>query len=542
MLARLWLPLVGTLLLGTSAAAQQTTQAPSAPVEIRLRSINDLLGKADYLAGLIGQQQTLRAFTQQIPLDPQTGLLGVDTRRPIGIYGDLSFDVQEGAAVILLPVAHFETLAGFLQTQLGLQIERRANGILVVQLPPGGPVETLYARLADGYLYVTNRESQLEARNLITAKNFFARNDEAVASLTFRFDRIPAVARRELLAQLDEALRQLQAEALEKTNPAERAGFTLGGKSVISLSRTLIEEVRELHLKLIVDEKRDFVSLDMIVVPNPNSAVAQNFASLGQKTSLAYGVSNIKGVVLRGNLNFALTDDMRKTWDDLIDSLAKEIIDNAPANDRGVAEKIVRSFLPTFKAGVAEAAISMTAPNPRGHYTLLGAVGIKEGKKINAAIAELVNLYVRDTGDTQSVKLNFAQVGQFTLHQIDRSLPPEAEKYFGSRSLWLAVSDDLLVLSAGPDASVLRNALTLKPVAAPALSLDVSLVGLARLANQNVTPQQVNAAVSQIFGPGGPVGKDMLRLSVQGGQNLTMRLSVQGGGIRFLAALMGVGP
>jgi len=283
MLARLWLPLVGTLLLGTSAAAQQTTQAPSAPVEIRLRSINDLLGKADYLAGLIGQQQTFRAFTQQIPLDPQTGLLGVDTRRPIGIYGDLSFDVQEGAAVILLPVAHFETLAGFLQTQLELQIERKANGILVVQLPPGGPVETLYARLADGYLYVTNRESQLEARNLITAKNFFARNDEAVASLTFRFDRIPAVARRELLAQLDEALRQLQAEALENTNPAERAGFTLGGKSVISLSRTLIEEVRELHLKLIVDEKRDFVSLDMIVVPNPNSAVAQNFASLGQK-------------------------------------------------------------------------------------------------------------------------------------------------------------------------------------------------------------------------------------------------------------------
>jgi|GEM_PF-1974752 len=552
MLARLWLPLVGTLLLGSSAVAQQATQAPTtaqqatqaptAPVEIRLRSINDLLGKADYLAGLIGQQQTFRALIQQIPLDPQKGLFGVDTRRPIGIYGDISLNVEEGAAVFLLPIAHFESLAGFLQNQAGLQIEKKSNGNMTVQLPPGGPVETLYARLADGYLYVTNRESQLEARNLITAKNFFAQNDEAVASITLRLNRIPAVVRRDLLAQLDQSLRELQDQALEKTNPFERAGFTFGGKSTVNLMRALIEEVRELHLRLLVDERQDFLSLDVIVVPNTNSVAARNFASLGQKTSLAYGVTNVKSAVLRGNVHFSLTEDTLKMWNEWMDSFAQELIDNAPAEDKVVAENVVRSLLPTLKAGVADAAISMTAPNARGHYTVLAAVGIKEGKKVNAAIAELAKLYVRDSGDKQAVKWNFAEVGRFTLHQVDRILPPEVQPYLGSRSLWLAVSDDLLVLSAGPDASVLRNALTLKPAPAPALSLDVSLVGLARLANENVTPQQVNAVVSQIFGRGGPVGKDMLRLSVQGGQNLTMRLSVQGGGIRFLAALTGVGP
>jgi hypothetical protein len=541
MLTRLWTPLVAALFLGSSAVAQ-TPQVVGAPVEVRLRSINDLLGKVDYIAGLIGQQQLFRGFTQQIPIDPQQGLFGLDTRRPIGLYGDFSLKAEDGAFIALVPVANFETLIGFLQTQAGLQIERKGNGIMAVQLPPGGPVDTLYARLADGYLYVTNQESQLDAKKLITAKNFFAQNEEAVASITLRFNRIPAVVRRELLAQLDETLQQLQLEALGKTNPAERAGFILGGKSVISLTRTLIEEVREVHLKLFVDEKRDYISLDMIVVPNPNSTAARNFASLGQKSSQAYGITNVKGAVLRGNVHFALTDEMRKMWDDLIDGITADLYGNIPAEDKPLVEGIVRDFLPTLKAGVADAALTMTAPNARGHYTLLGAVSIKEGKKLNAAIAEVVKLYERNTGDKLAAKWNLAQVGKFTLHQIDRILPQEAETYFGSRSLWLAISDDVLVFSIGPDSSVLRSTLNNGPAQSPVLSLDISLVGLARLANENVTPQQVNAVATQVFGRGGPVGKDMLRLNVQGGQNLALRLSVQGGGIRFLAALISGGP
>ena len=541
MLTRLWVPLAATLILGSSAYAQ-APRVTTAPAEIRLRSINDLLGKADYIAGLIGQQQVFRGFVQQIPIDPRQGLFGLDTRRPIGLYGDISLDVEQGAGVLLLPIANLETLIGFLQAQTGLQIEQKGNGIMSIPLPPGGPVEALYARFADGYLYVANHESDLDAKKLIPAKNFFAQDDGAVASVVIRPDRIPVVMRRELLAQLDEALHQLQQEALTKTNFAERASFTLGGKSVISLSRTLIEDVKELHLKLFVDEKRDYISLDLTVVPQPNSPVAKNFASLGQRTSLAYGLTNVKGAVLRGNINLALTDDMRKMWDDLVDSIMTQALKEAPPEDRAVTEKIFQGLLPTLRAAVADAAITMTAPNARGHYTVLGAISVKEGKKVEASIREIVKLYGRDTGDTQSAKLDFAKVGNFALHQIDRILTPEAETYLGSRSLWLATSEDMLVFSVGPDASLLRNALSNRPTKSPALSLDVSLVGLARLADKNVTPQQVNTVAAQVFGTGGPVGKDVLRLEVAGGQNLTVRLSVQGGGIRFLAALTSGNP
>jgi hypothetical protein len=270
--------------------------------------------------------------------------------------------------------------------------------------------------------------------------------------------------------------------------------------------------------------------------------VAKNFASLGQRTSLAYGLTNVKGAVLRGNVNFALTDDTRKMWDDLINSIMTQALDEVPPQNKDAIEKILQGILPTLKAAVADAAITMTAPNAKGHYTVLGAISVKEGKKLEDSIRELVKLYERDTGDTKAVKLNFAKVGNFNLHQIDRILPPEAEAYLGSRSLWLATSEDLLVFSVGPDAALLRNALSSGPTKSPALSLDVSLVGLARLANENATPQQVNAIAAQIFGRVGPVGRDMLRLEVAGGQNLTLRLSVQGGGIRFLAALASAGP
>jgi len=541
MVTRLWIPLAATLLLG-SATYAQVPRTTTAPVEVRLRSINDLLSKADYIAGLIGQQQLFRGFVQQIPIDPQQGLFGLDTRRPIGLYGDISLDVEQGAGVFLVPVANLETLMGFLQARAGLQIERKGNGIMSISLPPGSPVEALYARFTDGYLYVANHESHLDAKKLIPAKNFFAQDDGAVASVVIRPDRIPVVMRRELLAKLDETLQELQREALTKDNPAERAGFILGGKSVINLSRTLIEDVKELHLKLFVDEKRDFISLDLTVVPQPNSPVAKNFASLGQRTSLAYGLTNVKGAVLRGNVNFALTDDTRKMWDDLINNIMTQALDEVPPQNKDAIEKILQGILPTLKAAVADAAITMTAPNAKGHYTVLGAISVKEGKKLEDSIRELVKLYERDTGDTKAVKLNFAKVGNFNLHQIDRILPPEAEAYLGSRTLWLATSEDLAVFSVGPDASLLRNALSNGPTRSPALSLDVSLVGLARLANENATPQQVNAIATQIFGRVGPVGRDMLRLEVAGGQNLTLRLSVQGGGIRFLAALASAGP
>ncbi|MCS7271529.1 MAG: hypothetical protein NZ703_10620, partial [Gemmataceae bacterium] len=506
MQTRLWTAPVFAVLVTSAPLLAQAPKVDSFPVEVRLRSINDLLSKADYIAGLIGQQETFRGLLQQIPIDSQQGLLGIDPRRPFGLYGDISLDAVEGAGVLMIPIANLDTLLGFLQAQVGIMVEKKANGTLVVPLPPGSPVESLYARLQGGYLYVAASEDQLDAKRLITAKDFFAKDDGAVLALTLRPERIPTVVRRELLAQLEENLRRLQESAETKTNPAERAGFLLGGKGSVALMRALIEEVRELHLKLFVNEKQNDISVELSVIPQPQGVLAKNLTSLELRTSRAYGITAIPNAVVRGNMNFALTDETRKLWDDLVNSIVEQIKEEAPKKDREVAEKAIETLVPTLKAGMVDVAAAVTAPNARGHYTVVAAIRVKDGQKIDAAFRDIVRLYERDTGDTQSVKIAVSRVGNFTIHQINDALPPEAGAYLGSRTIWIAFSDDLVAISVGPDNSVLRNSLTNKEIKAPVLSLDASLVGLARLVDENASPQRITRLINNTFGPVGSTG------------------------------------
>lgn len=538
-----WCLPAALLLLSPPLYAQQPRQ-DAFPLEVRLRSINDLLAKADYIAALFGQQQTFRGFLQQVPIDQQRGsLLGIDVRRPFGLYGDFSLDVaDEGMGVAMVPVADADTLLGFLQNQLGLQLQKKPDGIFVVSLPPGGPIENLFARFHDGYVYIGVRETDLDVKKLVPAKTFFAKDDGALLSLTVRPDRIPTVKRLELLAKLQEQLEKLQEDAQTRDNPVNRAGFLLGGKLVIVPMRVILKEVKELRVSLYVNEKQDYLSLDVTVVPQANAPIAKSFASLGQRTSRAYGITEVRNAVVRGNINLAIADELRPAWDEFVRALVEDLQREARRSGDPHGEKLIQAVVPTLQAGTLDAAMTMTVPNARGHYSALVAIGVKEGKKLDAAFREFVKERPNTPTSGGSVKVDVARVGSFVVHQIENSVPEETAKYLGSRHVWLAISDDLVVLGTGPDMNLLRSSLSNPTGKAPVASLNMSLVGLARLVDESVTPEQINRVVARVFGATGPLGKDMLRLEMTGGQELKLRLSVQGGGIRFLAALAKFGP
>jgi hypothetical protein len=532
------LPVLTTVLLLTCPlSAQQPTAANAYALEVRLRSINDLLQKADYIAGLFGQQQALGALLQQIPLDQQKGsLLGFDTRRPLGAYGGFdTFDFKDGSGVLLLPVADLDALLGLLQIQLGVQVEKKPDGTLVVPLPQElGPVDTLYARFSNGYLYVSGKQSDIDPKKLVPPRAFFAKDDGSILSVTLRPDHIPTPMRREVLARMRQAA---EIEALNR-DPGSREAYLSGAKFAENTFRVLFEEVKELSLKLFVNEKQDYLSAELLIVPQPHSDIAKSIAGLGQQTSKAYGITAISNIVLRGNLNFAIPEELRSSLENILLS-AMEQESNTKKNDPA-QQKLLQAVLPTLKAGVADAAVSVTLPDARGHSTVLLAIGVREGKKIDTALREAINKLKES--QNISYKFEVARAGNFVIHQLDDFWPAEVKPYLGSRHLWLAMSDDLMVLSAGPNINVLRSSLgkTVTASKAPVLSLDASLVGMARWFNSQVTPQQINQIVSKVFGATGPVGKDVLRLELVGGQNVHLRLSVQGGGIRFLSQLIGL--
>ena len=86
------------------AAAQKMTEPT---VEVRLRSVNDLLERGEYVAGLVGREEPVkqvRELIKQLSTEGK-GVEGIDPKRPFGAYAVLTPDVQDSPVVLMVPLA-----------------------------------------------------------------------------------------------------------------------------------------------------------------------------------------------------------------------------------------------------------------------------------------------------------------------------------------------------------------------------------------------------------------------------------------------------
>ncbi len=539
-MCRRWLPPLFAAAMMASLSYAQPPQ-PQPVIELRVQSINELLSKADYLAGLVGQQDAVRGVLQQIPIDPKSGLFGIDPTRPIGVYGDISLDLESGTGVALIPVADINALLGALQAFAGIQAERKGNGIIVVPLPPGGPIDTLYGRVQDGYLYLAGKEADLNPKSLIRPQNFFVK-DNAAISLSVYPERIPSIIRREILAKAKEQVEE--AKLVKDPKRLEDQAYLLGAKLGLDTLRLVLEDVRQIDVKLVVNDKQDHIALEAHVVPRPNSGLAKNIQSLEQKMSQSAGITMSKNAVIRGHVSFALTDDYNKKIQELIDAAIKDALMNAPAEEREVARAVLSVLASIARSGQIDAGFSLSGPDSRGRHTALVALRAPDQRKIQEAFDTLVQKYIQETGNKQAVQSNYAQVGGFRLHRIDQIPDEEFSRFFGSRSVWVAISDKMIVVSMGPDDTALKRALSAPAVTVPPFSVEISMVGVARM-DAIIEPQKAQplaAIVRQIFGPAGPAGRDTLRLELSGGDRLILRGRIDGKAISLIAAMAQIEP
>ena len=76
-------------------------------IEVRLRSVNDLLDKAEYIGGLVDQGdpiKQIRGLVQQLSAEGK-GLEGIDPKRPFGAYAVLNTDVESSPVIAMIPIA-----------------------------------------------------------------------------------------------------------------------------------------------------------------------------------------------------------------------------------------------------------------------------------------------------------------------------------------------------------------------------------------------------------------------------------------------------
>src|SRR5436853_6975523 len=172
--AALLLPLAAAALPARAADA-----APAAPaVLVQIKSVDGLLADARYLAALAGQEEAFKQLDKALPqwVGPKgLAATGIDTKRPIGLYGVVDPQLPNSQAVLLVPVADEKEFVAFLNLVAGMvpnvktEIKKGDDGIYTVSV--GAPIEG-YFTIADGYAYVTayRKESLAPANRLAAAK------------------------------------------------------------------------------------------------------------------------------------------------------------------------------------------------------------------------------------------------------------------------------------------------------------------------------------------------------------------------------------
>ncbi|MFM8270823.1 MAG: hypothetical protein ACKODX_00595, partial [Gemmata sp.] len=241
------------------------------------------------------------------------------------------------------------------------------------------------------------------------------------------------------------------------------------------------------------------------------------------------------GAAARGSARLGVTDGTKKEFAAAVEALLAEAVKNAP-DDQGkdVLKALVAAVGPTLKAGEVDLAGALHGPDAKGHYAVLGALAVTDGKGIEKFVKTTAADFGALIADAVEFKFDVQKVGPFALHQVVlKRTDDKFEKVFGAKpSVWLAVSDACVALSIEPDGALIKTGLKAKAVSVPALSGEVAAAKVVPLLQPDIKPDELKALLKDAFGDGSPAGKDTVTLSVAGGDKLTIALKAKGKAVR----------
>jgi hypothetical protein len=532
-----WLVAVAAVLaLGAAASAQPAGAKPT--VEVRLRSVNDLVGKAEYLAGLAGQDEVVKQFTQiikQLSADGK-GLEGVDTKQPFGLYASLTADVINSPVTIMVPVADKDRFLQMLGDRLQLNPKKDEDGLYKVEVPV---INELFIRFANDYAYIGRSPKGLDAKTLPAPKTFFAADDKAVGSLVVRFDQIPDDLKKFIIGQIELGIAEQRRKNEGNENPAEKAIVDWATENVTGGLKTLLDDAKELNVRVFIDEKADDLSAELTLTAKSGSTLAKNIGSLAGKTSVPAAIVGDKNAAVRATAKGSLPDGVKKDLPKVVDSAIAEILKGVGEQEKPIVEKILNTIAPTLKAGDLDVAFALTGPDAKGRYAVVAAGQVKKGKDVEKLVKDLAAQFGPMAGDAIKFDFDVEKIGDFNLHSVTiNGAPPEVEKIFGGKKVWVAFSDEYVALSVEPDGAALKAGLKAKAVPVPAASLEVSAARLLPLLGQKLQPDEVKAILKDAFGDGDPTGKDTLSVTVTGGDQLTVKGKLKGKAVRLVVGML----
>jgi hypothetical protein len=530
----------GLIMLGLLALAP-SLRADDKPADepgivIRVKSLDTVLANLKLLATVIGREQNALDIQGLIKAKVgEKGLQGIDLKRPVGAYVRFGKELEDLNGAVLIPVADQPAFLELL-TNLGMKPAKGKDGIYTLQTQQN--IE-LYLRFANKYAYVSAiNTDNLSDKNILDPAKVLAGADDSMISATIRLDLIPEAAKLLAMATLEQNLEDLQDKLPGDPSAAQKAFRKAGVRQASKTVSNVLKEGQRARLEVSMVEGKKELGVRLSLTAQPGTELAKTLREAG-KTKSAFAGLMVKNAAFRGSAAVHFPEDVHKAFAQLIEDAAqKGLGDLTDPAKRKQGQALVDALLPTARAGQLDAFFGMAGPDDN-HYTFLAALKVADGDKLGTLVHDLIaaELKKMPAEEQKKIQLDVATIGSVKVHKFELPPDPKTGKILeglpGDPNLYVAFRKDAVFLAIGPTAlATLKDAVgTEQAGTVPLFQFDFNV---ARMASTLAKTADQKTLATQLF----PAGKDApIRITVDGGEALTLRLSVALDVLEFFAKM-----
>jgi hypothetical protein len=509
-----------------------SARAADPAVEVRLKSIDALLARAEFVGGLAGKGEEAKQFAglAQAFTDKNTGLKGIDPAREFGFYATVTPDVVDSPVVLMVPVKDKLAFAGLLTDMLKLNPRREEEGLFSMDVPQ--VPKKVYFRIVHDYAYLTLGDPKTIAEaSVISPEQFFAGKTDAVLAATVHLDRIPEEMKKVVFGQAELKMAEAKAKADATKTPTEQLADKFAMDGVTAMGRAAIFDGKTLALSLFVEPKADDLSVEINLTPKPGTALAKALAANAARPSEA--AARVKGdnLAVYVGLKAAIPDDMLPALGKIADALSAQAAKDAKPEAKELAQAAADAALATLRAGDLDLGVATTRPRADGTIGITAALKIAKGSDVEAVLRQAAP---HAPADEAVFTLDVAKLNGAALHKVELKGAGAAKlkAVTGSDTVWFAIGDSLAVV--GTDEAAVRAAVAAKPGPGAGMQAETALAAIMAVQAKVEPNPAVTAAMKSVFGDAPAAGADSVKLTIEPGESLKIKLTTKGAVINFL--------
>ncbi len=521
-------PFLLVLVLPAMVKAQAKTVPPT--IVVRLNSIDALVQHAKFLASLVGQNDAARQIEGLIKSTlGDKGLDGVDSTRPLGAYGRIGKELDDISGAVLIPIANEKAFLDLL-TKFGITTIRGRDGVYTVKT--NTPIDA-YLRFANKYAYVTAlNTAALDEKNLLDPLMVLAGKPSTPFALTIQLNQIPDAAKLITTGQAEQVLQEAQNKTIEGESPAQKAFRVAALQESAKIIAMVLKDGGELKTDIDVNQASGDLAASFSISGTSGSELANKIQAMAKGPSMFTGLLK-KDAAFNGMGHIKLSAALTKALVNVIEEARTKALEGiADADKKQQADTLFKVILPTFQTGDFDGAAVVMSKGQK--LSVVTAFKVKDGNELGKTIRDLVSTKLKDAPPAvkDNIKLDFETVGATKIHKIDLAfLGAEAKKLetlVGTPVLYVAFRNDALFMSLGKDSlQGIKEALPVQPTGtSPLFFYEVDVARLMYLA----PPEQADAAKKLFPTSSGGI----VRLSVDGGQAITVRLTMKVAALKLL--------